>query len=337
MVNKLITPPTQQAQIDKINEIIDNLGGGGSGTVDQTYDATSTNAQSGVAIAGAGFLQNTATGDHSLTIDGYSTSQTYAINIGHVSNASGSGAVVLGFDATAAAFGATAIGTGATVTASANNAIQLGTGANATANTFSVGFNYGLNYQLLDGSTGLIPYQRIDSITDNNAGGQLKTWTGTRVQYDAIQNKDANTLYNITDDTDVTLSLLELLYPVGAIYIGTCANCPLQTIGIGTWQLVAVDRVLQGAGTRGSVGSTVNERLPNIKGSTGWISAANASAQGNGAIYWNTTTNQKTTRENDSNIPNGLVFDASRWSSTYQDNAPVQQDAYLVNIWERTA
>ena len=37
-------------------------GGGGSIIVDQTYSASSTNAQSGVAINGAKFIQNTATG-----------------------------------------------------------------------------------------------------------------------------------------------------------------------------------------------------------------------------------------------------------------------------------
>ena len=48
-VNKITTPPSQKGVIDKINEVIDNLGG----TVDQTYNPTSTNAQSGTAVAGA--------------------------------------------------------------------------------------------------------------------------------------------------------------------------------------------------------------------------------------------------------------------------------------------
>lgn len=38
-------------------------------------------------------------------------------------------------------------------------------------------------------------------VIDNRSGSALKLWTGTRSQYNAIQNKDANTLYNITDDT----------------------------------------------------------------------------------------------------------------------------------------
>lgn len=38
-------------------------------------------------------------------------------------------------------------------------------------------------------------------VIDNRSGSALKLWTGTRSQYNAIQSKDANTLYNITDDT----------------------------------------------------------------------------------------------------------------------------------------
>ena len=135
-------------------------------------------------------------------------------------------------------------------------------------------------------------------VIDNNSGNALKTWTGTKAQYDAIVTKDANTLYNITDDTDVTLSLLELLYPVGAIYIGTCNACPLQVLGVGTWQLKATDRVLQGSNDANMIG---------VEGQS--YSGARQ--------YFQT------------------AFDASRSSSTYQNNAPVQQDTYLVNIWER--
>ena len=42
-----------------IKDYVDNHSSGGGGTVDQTYDPTSTNAQSGVAIAGAGFTTTT--------------------------------------------------------------------------------------------------------------------------------------------------------------------------------------------------------------------------------------------------------------------------------------
>ena len=39
------------------------------------------------------------------------------------------------------------------------------------------------------------------AVKDNRSGNAIKTWTGTKAQYDAITTKDANTLYNITDDT----------------------------------------------------------------------------------------------------------------------------------------
>jgi hypothetical protein len=37
-------------------------------------------------------------------------------------------------------------------------------------------------------------------VIDSNSGGAVKTWSGTTDEYRAISTKDANTLYNITDD-----------------------------------------------------------------------------------------------------------------------------------------
>lgn len=269
-------------------------------TVDQVYDSTSANAQSGVAINGAKFIQNTATGAGSLSAGSYSS-------------ATGTNTVAFGFYAQA----------------HANGALQIGQGQNTIANTFQVG-----SYRLLDTSTGIIPYQRINAITDSNLGGQLKVWHGTQAEYDNLATHDANTRYYT--DGGLNAGLLDVLYPVGSIYITTNVACPLSTLIAGsTWVLVGQDRVLQGAGTRGVVGTTLNESLPNIKedgkiqvGDRGTLSST-------GAFYSNGYT---------SNAYNGgtvtspfLSFDASRSSSTYQDNAPVQPDAYLVNIFRRTA
>lgn len=192
--------------------------------------------------------------------------------------------------------------------------------------------------------------QTVGVIDQNNNTTAIKTWTGTKAQYDAIVTKDANTLYNITDDTDTTLSLLELLYPVGSIYIGTMATCPLQTLGVGTWQLVATDRVLQGAGTRGNVGTTVNESLPNITGEFDFEpnictniqteSNINVTDTPTGAfeVLYSSKVQVKATNTTLGSAwyhDTGISFNASLSNNTYQDNAPVQQDAYLVNIWER--
>ena len=170
-------------------------------------------------------------------------------------------------------------------------------------------------------------------VIDNNSGNAIKTWTGTKAQYDAIVTKDATTLYNITDDTDTTLSLLELLFPVGAVYFGTMSTCPLQTLGVGTWQALPSDKVIQIAGTRGSVGTTVNESLPNIKGQLD----INLLADVTGAFSIIRVLSGTEASVMDTPEGYAITFDASRSSSTYQDNAPVQQDAFLLNGWRRIA
>ena len=185
--------------------------------------------------------------------------------------------------------------------------------------------------------TATTPIDKAESVVDNNSGS-LKFWSGTKAQYDAIGAKDADTLYNITDDANPTLSILEVLYPVGSIYIGTMSACPLQTLGVGTWQLVAVDRVLQGAGTRGDVGDTINESLPNHKHIETFVFSEGIRplASVYGAVA--TSGYTKSIGENITHTSNDSVDKALTWgadNATYQDNAPVQQDAYVVNIWER--
>lgn len=185
--------------------------------------------------------------------------------------------------------------------------------------------------------TATTPIDKAESVVDNNSGS-LKFWSGTKAQYDAIVTKDANTLYNITDDANPTLSILEMLYPVGSIYIGTMSDCPLQTLGVGTWQLVATDRVLQGAGRRGDVGDTLNESLPNHKHIETFVFSEGlrplASVYGAVATSGNTKSiGENITHTSNDSVDKALTYGAD--NAIYQDSAPVQQDAYLVNIWER--
>ena len=180
------------------------------------------------------------------------------------------------------------------------------------------------------------------AVIDNN-GNALKTWTGTKAQFDDITAKDNNTFYNVTDDIGTSngiITLLEAIYPVGSIYITTNNTCPLSAL-FGTWQLVGADRVLQGAGTRGSVGTTLEESLPNIKGdfSSDYTISKRDESDSSGAFgsYNKTTSGKYGSSTAAATWGYGIIFDASRSSSTYQDNAPVQQDAYLVNIFRRIA
>ena len=188
----------------------------------------------------------------------------------------------------------------------------------------------------LTDDTSTNPIDKAESVADQRDSSSLKYWTGTKAQYDAIATKDNNTIYNVEDSSTLVVDILNSLYPIGAIYIGTMATCPLSVLGIGTWQLVAQDRVLQGAGTRGTVGSEIDESLPNIKG--GFVAYKWATSPTfSGAIYQSEIASNMAMNGGTTVGQATQNLDASRSSSTYQDNAPVQQDGYLVNIWERTA
>ena len=49
--------------------------------------------------------------------------------------------------------------------------------------------------------------QTIGVINQNATTTAIKTWTGTKAQYDAIVTKDSATLYNITDDASGTMNV----------------------------------------------------------------------------------------------------------------------------------
>lgn len=69
-------------------------------------------------------------------------------------------------------------------------------------NTISI--NYDNNSITTNASDEL---QTVGIIDQNNTSNAIKTWTGTKVQYDAIATKDADTLYNITDDIPINTSV----------------------------------------------------------------------------------------------------------------------------------
>lgn len=140
------------------------------------------------------------------------------------------------------------------------------------------------------------------------------------------------TNYATTSDID---TLLSTLYPVGSIYIGTQATCPLAALISGsTWTLVATDRALWGGdGTNGN--TTVAAGLPNITGSY-YEELMNPSETGTGALEVNATAANR--GNTTGNYGYGFIsFDASRSSSIYGQSNTVQPPAYVVNIWRRTA
>ena len=133
--------------------------------VDQTYSSSSTNAQSGVAISNAKFLQNTSSANNALGILGSaggngavgigadaSASNTYATAYGASSKAQGQWSAALGSHALASGNYSLAIGGGQSTSdrasATANGSIAIGSRA-STSNTDTVviGFGASTTYQ----------------------------------------------------------------------------------------------------------------------------------------------------------------------------------------------
>ena len=86
------------------------------------------------------------------------------------------------------------------------------------------------------------------------------------------------------------------------------------------------DRIPQGSGSRGMVGAYLSESLPNITGSITGTTYRGA----NGAFSQTATSGWSGTSTYTG--PADFDFNASRSSSTYQNNAPVQQAATVVNF-----
>lgn len=165
---------------------------GGGGTVDQTYSPTSANAQSGVAINGAGFLQNKATNTSSLAIKGtILNNANHSTVVGCIAFTPLDYSTVLGAGSGTTDNGIYGTALGAYSEVQANSGIQLGYGTNSTANTLSVGFfnnsSIHYNWQLLDGTTGYIPNARIN-MDSSPTSASTNTVTSGGV-YTALSNK----------------------------------------------------------------------------------------------------------------------------------------------------
>ena len=132
-------------------------------------------------------------------------------------------------------------------------------------------------------------------------------------------------------------------YPVGSIYQSTARTSPAELFG-GTWQEIAFNRVLMGAGTGHAAGSTVEAGLPNITGSfttksidvggSPFSGDANIlSAKGSLTFSENGTSYGGYTGHSGSQY--NIQFDASRSNPIYGRSVTVQPAAYYVNIWKR--
>ena len=154
---------------------------------------------------------------------------------------------------------------------------------------------------------------------------------------------------DFTADADGTLHLAGGTapdpYPVGSIYQSTARTSPAALFG-GTWQEIAFNRVLMGAGPGYTAGSTVEAGLPNITGSfttkstdvggSPFSGDANVlSAKGSLAFSEKSASYCGYTGHSGSQY--NIQFDASRSNPIYGRSYTVQPAAYYVHIWKRVA
>ena len=158
--------------------------------------------------------------------------------------------------------------------------------------------------------------------------------------------------------TEWIRNLFNIMYPIGSIYIGTTATCPMATAGIGTWTLVSKGRVLQGADASHAAGTTISPQLPQHSHSAassetgahthsygpgtsccGADPASNLSTTNwcNGDHKW-TSVASKTTGSNGKHSHTITVGNVNSSGNIFTGSATtVQPPAYAVNIWQRTA
>ena len=130
--------------------------------------------------------------------------------------------------------------------------------------------------------------------------------------------------------TDLS-NVIQAIYPIGSIYIGTQSVCPMITlIPNSTWELVAVNRALWG-GNGINANTEIAAGLPEIPesgahqhpitqaASDSGFGYPGAGSPGSGKIYTDTA---------GQHTHSGGVYGASD---------TVQPPAYVVNVWRRTA
>lgn len=178
--------------------------------------------------------------------------------------------------------------------------------------------------------------QTVGVIDQANTSNAIKTWTGATA--DLPSTLDSNTIYHITDDTNPTQALLEAIYPVGSIYIGTMAICPLSAL-FGTWTLVGTKILTDVAGSN-SVPVKGNGNTLVLSNGTGLYAFRGYS----NVTYLDTKVGQPlgTTGVNNASVSPGdtligITTDESKSGIIADISSSLTKNELTVNIWQRSA
>ena len=123
-------------------------------------------------------------------------------------------------------------------------------------------------------------------------------------------------------------------YPVGSIFQTVSTTSPAELFG-GTWQEIAFNRVLMGAGTGYTAGSTVEAGLPNITGS--FVADVKKGEHKVSGAFTAGSAIATTGEYNSFSDVYKFSLDASKSNPIYGRSYTVQPAAYYVHIWKRVA
>jgi hypothetical protein len=140
----------------------------------------------------------------------------------------------------------------------------------------------------------------------------------------------------LTVDADGTLSADSALaaYPVGSIFQTVSTTSPAALFG-GAWQEIAFNRVLMGAGTGYTAGTTVEAGLPNITGS--FVADVKKGEHKVSGAFTAGSAIATTGEFNSFSDVYKFSLDASKSNAIYGRSYTVQPAAYYVHIWKRVA
>ena len=197
------------------------------------------------------------------------------------------------------------------------------------------------------GSTAVTAADIYDTRADETVCGVMRDGvhgipTGTLVQqWKAVIESMRGGSFYTRAEVDALLKSLKSVdpFPVGSIYQSTARTSPAALFG-GTWQEIAQNRVLMGAGSGHAAGTTVEAGLPNITGTAngGVLSMSTPSSDGAfGGKYYNTTTRHGGGDKGDWFSTYDRTFDASKSNAIYGASNTVQPAAYYVHYWQRKA
>lgn len=157
--------------------------------------------------------------------------------------------------------------------------------------------------------------------------------TQAKAMLDSLQAEVDSRSFYTRAEVDALLKSVNP-FPVGSIYQSTARTSPAALFG-GTWQEIAQNRVLMGAGSGHAAGTTVEAGLPNITGS--FVADVKKGEHKVSGAFTAGSAIATTGEYNNFSDVYKFSLDASKSNAIYGRSATVQPAAYYVHIWRRVA